>query len=343
MLRILAIAILAGGAAAWGALQDGKPASPQERLFEKEALALLDDRGQPWWNKHRPPKNTKPVSYNMTPDDPGGRPDAPIYTAQLPVEVAAWIHAGGKPPAGNPLAGRPLVLLDVRRRSEYLAERIPGSLNIPGRSFDQSLESGELSKLDSNSVLAVFGSKWPHFEIVSKLRAAKRFDAIYAMEGLEAWKAKRAPSERDDKLAEFLKVTEAERLAVAPPVAPPPPEGALPGIEPKALNRLLDSGVDILCLFVGDRHTYEEGHVPGAHHVPYAELERWIADVPKDRLMLVSCGCCMGKLGGPSGNAIILLEKLGYTRVMHLDGHMNAWKVAGLPVQTEDPPPYKKR
>ena len=33
----------------------------------------------------------------------------------------------------------------------------------------------------------------------------------------------------------------------------------------------------------------------------------------------------------------------GFRRVMHLDGHMNGWKVAGLPVQTEDPPPRKSK
>jgi rhodanese-related sulfurtransferase len=342
MSKILGIAVLASFIASWAGRQEEKTQGPQGRIFEQEALKLLDDKAQPWWNQHRP-KAPKAQSYNMSPaDDLGGRIDPPIYVSQMPVEVAAWLHAGGRPAQDNPLSGRPLVLLDVRRRSEWLAERIPGSVNVPGKEFDLSLDSGELSKLDRKSLLVVFGSKWAHFEITSKLRGPNRFDALYAMEGLEAWKAKRAPVDRDEKLAQFLKETEAERKAIQPPPAPIELD-PLPGMDPRALKKLLDAGVDLLCVFVGDRHTYEDGHVPGAHHVPVAQLEKYFADVDKNQLIMVMCGCCMGKRGGPSENAHVLLEKMGYTRVLHLDGHMNAWKIAGLPVQTEDPPPRKKR
>jgi rhodanese-related sulfurtransferase len=336
MRKILGIALFASFIAAFGGAQEGKPQAPQGRMFDQEAGKLLDDKAQPWWNNHRPPKATKPQSYNMSPsDDLGGRVDPPIYVSQMPIEVGAWIHSGGRPAEGHPLSGRALVLLDVRRRSEWLAER------IPGKELDASLESGALSKLDLKSILVVFGSKWAHYEVTSRLRSHK-FEALYAMEGLEAWKAKCAQVDRDEKLAQFLKETEAERKASLPP--PPPVEmEPLPGMDPKALKRLLDAGVDLLCVFVGDRLTYEDGHVPGAHHVPVAQLEKWFADVDKNQLIMVMCGCCMGKRGGPSENGMFILEKLGFTRVLHLDGHMNAWKIAGLPIQTEDPPPRKKR
>src|SRR5262245_143553 len=216
MKKVLAMAAL-GFVAAWtlgpgaGRGAQGAPAG-QERPFEAEARRLLEDRSQAWWSQHRPPQNKAPRAYNMHPnDDPGGREDPPIFTAAMPIEVAAWLHSGGRPAEGNPLSGRPFVLLDVRRRSEFLAENIRGSINIPGRDLDRSLESGELSKMDRRTVLVVYGSKWAHFEIVSKLRGPTGFEAIYAMEGLEAWKAKRAPVDRDDKLAQFLKETEAER------------------------------------------------------------------------------------------------------------------------------------
>lgn len=314
----------------------------QEKPFESEALKLLQDKIQPWWNSHRPPRSTKPMEYRMTPaDDLGSRVDPPIYTPQMPIEVAAWIHSGGKPAEGNPMSGRPLVLLDVRRRSDFLSERIPGSLNVPARDLETSLESGDLSKLDARSVLVAFGSKWPHLEVISRIRATKKFEALYAMEGLEAWKARRAPVDRDEKLVQFLKETESERKAGAPPPPPPEPE-PLAGVDPRALKKLLDSGVDLLRVFVGDRKTYEDGHVPGTHHVPTHDIEKWFADVDKNKLVMVMCGCCMGERGGPSENAVRQLEKMGFTRVLHLDGHMNAWKAAGLPVEHEDPPPRKK-
>jgi rhodanese-related sulfurtransferase len=227
--------------------------------------------------------------------------------------------------------------VDVGRRSEFLAEHIKGSLNVPGREIEQSLEAGELSKLDRRTILVAYGSRWPHFEVVSKLHGSKGFDAVYAMEGLEGWKARGFPVERDEKLAHFLKMTESER---APPAVPPPadPE-SLAGLDPLALKALLDAGVDMMCIFVGDRRTYEAGHVPGAIHVPVAELDRKLADVDRNRLVAVQCGCCQGKRGGPSEIAVRQLAKLGFKRVLHLDGHMYAWKAAGLPVELEDPRP----
>lgn len=321
----------------------GRPGGVGSRNLEAGVALLLEDRTQPWWNDHRPPRTKSATQYMMTPmDDLGARKDPPIYTAQMPLEVASWLHSGGRPPDGHPLSGRPLILLDVRRRSEFLAESIQGTLNVPARELDSSLETGELSKVDRRAVVVAYGSRWPHYEVVTKLRGPKGFDAVYAMEGLESWKAKGFPVERDEKLAEFLKVTDAERAAAATAAPPAPVEqDSLAGLEPLALKALMDAGVDMLRVFVGDRKTYEDGHVPGAFHIPVPELDRKLADVDRNRMVVVICGCCQGKRGGPSEIGVRQLNKLGFKRVMHLDGHMYAWKVAGLPVEHEDPPARK--
>jgi len=323
-------------------LGSGKAHGFKSRDLEAEATRLLEDRSRPWWNNHRPPAAKGPTEYMMSPsDDLGARKDPPIYTPQMPLDVAAWITSGGRPREGNPLNGRPFVLVDVARRSEYLAEHIQGSLNVPGREIEQSLESGELSKLDRRAIVVAYGSRWPHFEVVSKLHGSKGFDAVYAMEGLEGWKARGFPVERDEKLARFLKMTESERAPPGGVVPPPPDPESLAGLDPLALKSLLDAGVDMTCIFVGDRRTYEAGHVPGAIHVPVAEIERKLADADRNRLVAVQCGCCQGKRGGPSEIAVRQLEKMGFKRVLHLDGHMYAWKAAGLPVELEDPRPRK--
>lgn len=338
MHKFVAIAGLVGlGLAGAWSLRPG--AQEGDKARDAEAARLLEDRSQPWWNNHKPPKVKGPSEYRMAPnDDLGAREDPPIYTAQMPVEVAAWIHAGGRPSAGHPLGGRPLVLLDIRRRSQFAAERIAGSLNVPAAELAQSLENGELSRMDKQAVVVLFGSRWPHYEVVSRVKGAKAFDALYAMEGLEAWKKKGNAVERDEKLAQFLKVLEAEK----PPTPPKPPDPEpMAGLNARALKALLDSGVDLLCLFVGDRKTYEDGHVPGAIHVPLHELDKWIADVDRSKPVVLICGCCQGERGGPSELGVRQLEKLGFKRALHLDGHMFAWKTAGLPIQTEDPPPKK--
>ena len=327
-----------------GALRGGgSPGGAGTRKLEPGVGRLLEDHSQPWWNNHRPPRTKSAIQYMMTPsDDLGARKDPPIYTAQMPLDVASWIHSGGRPPEGHPLGGRPFVLLDVRRRSAFLAESIKGSLNVPGRDLETSLENGELSKLDRRAVVVAFGSRWPHYEVITNLRSPKGFDAVYAMEGLESWKSRGYPVERDDKLAEFLEVTDAEHAA-ASTAAPPPPveQDPLTGLEPLALKALMDAGVDMVRVFVGDRKTYEDGHVPGALHIPVPELESKLADVDRNRMVVVICGCCQGKRGGPSEIGVRQLNKLGFKRVMHLDGHMYAWKVAGLPVEHEDPPARK--
>jgi rhodanese-related sulfurtransferase len=219
-----------------------------------------------------------------------------------------------------------------------LAESIKGALNVPAKDFDASLENGELSKLDRKSVVVAFGSRWPHYEIVTKLRGHNGFDIVYAMGGLEDWKAKGAPVERDEKLAQFLKVLEAEK-----PAPPPPPVALEPlaSVNARSLKTLLDAGTDLTCIFVGDRRTYEDGHVPGAIHVPLATLDKWAADLDRNKTVVMICGCCMGDRGGPSELGVRQMEKLGFKRVLHLDGHMYAWKTAGLPIQTEDPPAKK--
>jgi len=339
----LSVALLYGTEGMRGAAKShGARARDLVRDLEAEAARLLDDRSKPWWDNHRAPRPKGPTEYKMSPsDDLGARVDPPIYTPPMPLPLAAWIASGGRPRDGHPLAGRPFVLLDVSRRSDFLAEHIKGSVNVPGPEIESSLESGELSKLDRRAVVVAFGSRWPHFEVVSKLRGPKGFEAVYAMEGREGWKSKGYPVELDEKLAHFLKMTESERRppgSAAP--APEDPEG-LPGVDPLALKALLDAGVDMTCVFVGDRRTYEAGHVPGAIYVPVTELEKKFADADRNRLLAVQCGCCQGKRGGPSEIAVRQLNKMGFARVIHLDGHMYAWKAAGLPVELEDPRPRK--
>ena len=306
--------------------------------IEIEAARLLEDRSQPWWNNHRPARTNEPVPYSIEPsDDLGARKDPPIYTSQMPLGLARWLLAGNRPRASHPLGGRPVVLLDVRRAGEFCAEHIQGSLNVPGWEVAKALETGGLSKLDRRTVVVVYGSRWPHYQVITQLKGSMGFEAVYAMEGMAAWKARGFSVVRDEKLVHFLKKLEGEG---APAAAAAPPQAApesLAGVEPLALNVLMSAGIDLLCVFVGDRRSYESGHVPGAIHVPAGELSSRFASADKSRIVVVTCGCCQGKRGGPSEMAVRELGRLGFKRVLHLDGHMFAWKTAGLPVEFDDP------
>jgi rhodanese-related sulfurtransferase len=83
-------------------------------------------------------------------------------------------------------------------------------------------------------------------------------------------------------------------------------------------------------LFLLDVRTpqeFAEGHVPGAVNVPYDQLASRLAEVPKDKDVVLYC-----KSGRRAGIAADVLAANGYTRLSHLEGDMNAWLEKGRPV-----------
>jgi len=83
-------------------------------------------------------------------------------------------------------------------------------------------------------------------------------------------------------------------------------------------------------LFVLDVRTpqeYAEGHVPGAVNVPQDQLASRLAEVPKDKDVVIYC-----RSGRRSALAADVLAANGYSRLAHLEGDMNAWVAKGRPV-----------
>src|SRR3990172_1313152 len=79
---------------------------------------------------------------------------------------------------------------------------------------------------------------------------------------------------------------------------------------------------------IRERDEGEEGHIPGAVHVPRGFLESRIKQaVPDgDRPIVVYCAG-----GSRSAFAAKTLEELGYTDVTSLAGGFTEWKRSGLP------------
>jgi rhodanese-related sulfurtransferase len=78
------------------------------------------------------------------------------------------------------------------------------------------------------------------------------------------------------------------------------------------------------------------GRIPGSVHVPRGMLE-FRADTtspyhqePLDPSKRVILHCASG---GRSALAAATLQEMGYDRIAHLDGGMNAWKEAGKPTE----------
>jgi sulfur-carrier protein adenylyltransferase/sulfurtransferase len=81
---------------------------------------------------------------------------------------------------------------------------------------------------------------------------------------------------------------------------------------------------------VRERDEWEEGHIPGAVHIPRGFLESRIEAAAPDRGRPIVVYCASGARSAFSTRT---LEQLGYTDVTNLAGGIVDWKRNGLPVQ----------
>src|ERR671923_1218827 len=79
---------------------------------------------------------------------------------------------------------------------------------------------------------------------------------------------------------------------------------------------------------VREQHEWDEGHIPGAVHVPRGHLESRIEAAVSDRSRAVVVYCASGNR---SAFAAKTLEELGYESVVSLAGGFTDWKRNGFP------------
>jgi len=66
--------------------------------------------------------------------------------------------------------------------------------------------------------------------------------------------------------------------------------------------------------------------VKDVKNIPLGELESRLAEVPKDKQVIVVC-----KKGGRSSQASELLKEKGFENIANMEGGMDAWSEKGLP------------
>jgi sulfur-carrier protein adenylyltransferase/sulfurtransferase len=101
-------------------------------------------------------------------------------------------------------------------------------------------------------------------------------------------------------------------------------------IDAAGAREVLDNGDAPVLVDVREPDEWDEGHIPGAVHVPRGHLESRIEQVAPDRArpMLVYCAG-----GSRSAFAAKTLEELGYEHVTSLAGGYTDWKRNGFPTQ----------
>ncbi|QIP16470.1 rhodanese-like domain-containing protein [Spirosoma aureum] len=103
---------------------------------------------------------------------------------------------------------------------------------------------------------------------------------------------------------------------------------------PKNLNaqqaaQLLQTDKGIVVLDVRTPAEFQGGHLKNAVNIDYkaADFEQQLAKLDHSKPYLVHCA-----VGGRSTKTLPVLQKLGFQNVRHLDGGIQAWQQAGLPV-----------
>jgi sulfur-carrier protein adenylyltransferase/sulfurtransferase len=95
-------------------------------------------------------------------------------------------------------------------------------------------------------------------------------------------------------------------------------------------RELHDQAGATVFLDVREREEWDEGHVPGAVHLPRGWLESRIEQTVPDREQPIVAYCASGNR---STFAARTLEELGYEHVVSLAGGINDWKRHGYPLE----------
>jgi len=240
-----------------------------------------------------------------------GQPEPPAYFAEMKRinRDGPRILHGFSTPQWLPEVRLPEVLarrafvIDTRPAAEFAAGHVPGTINIPlNRSF--TTWAGWLTPFDDDFYLIVDDSgsdRGAHNvnEAAKELAmiGLDRFAGYFGIKAVQEWER----AGRD--LITVPQVSSAE-LATQ------------------------QSGGAVSVIDVRGRSEWEAGHLPGVPNIPVGFLVKRLAEVPRDRPVVVHC-----QAGSRSAIAASVLQANGITNVVNLTKGFQEWAAAGLPVE----------
>ncbi len=104
----------------------------------------------------------------------------------------------------------------------------------------------------------------------------------------------------------------------------------VPEIRPSEAQRRIQTGDTVRVVDVRERMEWNDGHLPGAVHVPRGFLELQIEESIPDKDSPVILYCAGGVRSLLAGAT---LRQMGYTNVTSMAGGYNAWAASGLPTE----------
>ncbi len=100
-------------------------------------------------------------------------------------------------------------------------------------------------------------------------------------------------------------------------------------ITPAVVSEEMHDKESFLLLDVRENDEWFSGHLPGALHVPLADLKTNIEAIAPDKSTLLILYC---RSGVRSASGVQALQQSGYTNVFSMKGGIRLWKAQGYPV-----------
>lgn len=97
-------------------------------------------------------------------------------------------------------------------------------------------------------------------------------------------------------------------------------------ISPQDASAMIRQRPEVYLLDVRTPQEYRQAHLADAHLIPIDQIERRLAEIPKNRPILVYCA-----VGSRSAQVFSFLARRGYPEVYNLDGGIVAWMQRGYP------------
>jgi hydroxyacylglutathione hydrolase len=185
------------------------------------------------------------------------------------------------------------VVIDTRPAAVFGAGHVPGTLNIPlNKSF--STWAGWLVKYDVDIALIA--------DDAGAVASAVRDLAMIGLDRVTAWYPSTVVTTWQDA---------GRRL------------GTVVTLDPATLAPQLTSGA-VTLIDVRNQSEWSAGHQPHARHIPLGHLAERLAEIPRDRPIVVQC-----QSGARSAIATAHLQRLGLTNVHDLLGGFQRWASEG--------------
>jgi phage shock protein E len=114
-----------------------------------------------------------------------------------------------------------------------------------------------------------------------------------------------------------------------------PAGGQAADISAAALREQKNTGSPPVILDVRSEAEFEQGHIPGAVHIPHDELPGRVGELSASLSDAIVVYCMLGPRARRGEKTLL---QHGFGHVLHLDGGFLAWEDAGFPIERSSSP-----